>query len=118
MHESLVGTFEMPTVLINVRYQGQLGRHLLTRSSSQFDPTETSWSGSLVALLAGRLVWRRCFFPSPNEVVALPRGVDQYETERLGRAQITNLMLVTGVRSLPVLMYSIDAGMRSNMTWI
>src|SRR6266849_5525936 len=31
----------MPTVLSNVRYQGQPGRHLLALSSSQFDPTET-----------------------------------------------------------------------------
>jgi hypothetical protein len=32
----------------------------------------------------------------PNVVAALPRGVDQQETERLRRAQITNLVLVAG----------------------
>jgi hypothetical protein len=40
----------------------------------------------VVALLAGGPVWRRCFCPIPNEVIALPRDVDQDETERLGRA--------------------------------
>src|ERR1700687_128609 len=33
----------MPTVSGNVRYQGQPGRHLLTLSSSQYDPHV--WSG-------------------------------------------------------------------------
>src|SRR5450631_4954266 len=32
----------MPTVSRNVRFQGQPGRHLLTLSSSQFDPKATS----------------------------------------------------------------------------
>src|SRR5882757_4009593 len=31
----------MPTVLSDVRFQGELGRHLLTLSSSQFDPDRT-----------------------------------------------------------------------------
>src|SRR5262249_1636536 len=32
----------------------------------------------------------------PNMVVTLPRGVNQQETERLRRAQVTNLMLISG----------------------
>jgi hypothetical protein len=31
----------MPTALSNVRYQGQLGKHLLALSFSQFDPERT-----------------------------------------------------------------------------
>jgi hypothetical protein len=33
---------EVPTVLGNVRFQGQSRRHVLTLSSSDFDPSETS----------------------------------------------------------------------------
>jgi protein-S-isoprenylcysteine O-methyltransferase Ste14 len=42
-----------------------------------------------------QVVRRRCCFLGPNEVVTLPGGVDQHEIERLGRAQIANLVLVT-----------------------
>jgi hypothetical protein len=31
----------MPTASSNVRFQGQLGKHLLALSFSQFDPTQT-----------------------------------------------------------------------------
>jgi len=31
----------MPTASSNVRFQGQLGKHLLALSFSQFDPNET-----------------------------------------------------------------------------
>src|ERR1700736_6827234 len=49
----------MPTVSGNVRYQGQPGRHLLTLSSSQYDPTETSrlrLVGAICSALASRKV--------------------------------------------------------------
>src|SRR5229473_7247685 len=49
----------MPTVLINVRYQGQLGRHLLTRSSSQFGRVGM-WRGGCRSNIsvAASFVWR------------------------------------------------------------
>ena len=52
---------EVSTLLSNVRFQGQPGRHLLTLSSSQFDPTRTSAiqiGGGKQSAVAPRLPWQ------------------------------------------------------------